>query len=130
MNYIGNAFSLQMLDTNAPWNISVCPVAPENIPAEIISCIGHPDTAAVVSAELGRNIPSNRISVHLLPGDTLYVAQFIGGRLPEGATRLPKGFTINYLRVFINDGSACGSMARVESSGVYNLIARGEYSDE
>ncbi len=103
MNYLGNAFSLQMLDTNASWwNISVRPVDPWNIPHEIISCIGHPDTAAVVSAELGRDIPVNRTSVYLRPGDALYVAQLVGGRLPEGATKLPEGFTIKYLKVSIN----------------------------
>jgi hypothetical protein len=101
MNYLGNAFSLQMLDANAIYDISVFPVNPEDIPQTIISCIGHPDTAAVVSAELGRDIPVNRISVHLNPGDALYVAQFAGGRLPEGTTRLPDGFAIKYMKVFI-----------------------------
>lgn len=105
MNYIGNAFSLQMLDTSAPYYsyyISVVPVNPEAIPEESISCIGHPDTAAVVSAELGRDIPVNRINVHLQQGDTLYVAQLVGGRLPEGATRLPEGFIIKYMKATID----------------------------
>lgn len=102
MNYIGNAFSLQMLDANAFYDISVCSVNPEDIPKKITSCIGHPDTAAVVSAELGRDIPVNRINAHLRPGDALYVAQFVGGRLPEGATRLPEGFAIKYMKVFID----------------------------
>ena len=102
MDYIGNAFSLQMVDTKTPYYISVCPVIPESIPAVITSCIGHTDTAAVVSAELGRDIPVNRISVHLFPGDAIYVAQLIGGRLPEGATRLPEGFSIKYMKVSID----------------------------
>ena len=101
MDYLGNAFSLQMLDVNTPCYISVYPVGPKCIPIGIISCIGHPDTAAVVSAELGCVVPANRISVHLHPGDTLYVAQLVGGRLPEGATKLPEGFTIKYLKVSI-----------------------------
>lgn len=100
-NYISNAFSLQMLDTDITSVINVTPVNPEDIPEDVISCIGHPDTAAVISSELNRNIPVNRINVHLIPGDTLYVAQLIGGRLPAGATKLPEEFDIKYLKVSV-----------------------------
>ena len=100
-NYIGNAFSLQMLDTDIVSVINVTPVDPEDIPEDVISCIGHPDTAAVISSDLNRNIPVNRINIHLQGGDTLYVAQLTGGRLPEGATKLPEGFAIKYMKVSI-----------------------------
>ena len=52
---------------------------PQDVPSDAISCIGHPDTAAVVSGILGRKIPVQRISVHLTHGDALYVAQSVAG---------------------------------------------------
>ena len=36
---------------------------------------------------------------NLKKGDTLYVAQLTGGRLPEGATELPEGFSFKFLKV-------------------------------
>jgi len=96
--YLSNAFSLQML-THLPASISVIEVDPAEVPAEAVSCIGHADTAAVVSSILGRDVPANRVSISLEAGDVLYVAQLMGGRLPEGATTLPEGFTLKFLRV-------------------------------
>ena len=79
---IGNAFSLQMLmDTLA--TIHVTPVQKEDIPfSECESAIGHQDLAD----HLG--VPMNRINTKLDADDVLYVAQFMGGRLPEGTTIL------------------------------------------
>lgn len=67
------------------------------MPADCISAIGHADTARVVSNILNRDVQANRISLTLSEGDTLYVAQLTGGRLPEGATTLPEGFTLESL---------------------------------
>ena len=79
---IGNAFSLQMLmDTLA--TIHVAPVQKEDIPfSECESAIGHQDLAD----HLG--VPMNRVNTKLNVNDTLYVAQFMGGRLPEGTSML------------------------------------------
>ena len=99
--YLGNAFSLQMLDTTVASTISVVPVQASDIPVDCTSCIGHPDTAQVVSGILGRTVACNRISVSLDKGDVLYVAQITGGRLPAGTTTLPDGFSIAFLRVDI-----------------------------
>lgn len=99
--YLGNAFSLQMLDTTVASTISVVPVQASDIPVDCISCIGHPDTAQVVSGILGRAVAYDRISVSLDKGDVLYVAQITGGRLPAGATTLPDGFSLTFLRVDI-----------------------------
>lgn len=98
MKYIANAFSLQMLPSLV-MIASVVQVKPEDVPADVVSAIGHADTAAVVSNILGREIPMNRISVSLEPGDVLYVTQLMGGRLPEGATTLPEGFSIRFIQV-------------------------------
>ena len=97
--YIGNAFSLQMVADNAI--IAKVEVSPEEIPTEAVSIIGHADTAAVVGNILGRNVPCNRASVMLDDEDTLYVAQVVGGRLPEGATTIPDGIEIKFYRITV-----------------------------
>ena len=97
--YLGNAFSLQMVADNAI--ICKVEVAPEEIPAEAESIIGHADTATVVSSILGRDTPCNRASVMLSDEDELYVAQIVGGRLPEGATTIPSGMEIKFYRITV-----------------------------
>ena len=106
MKYLSNAFSLQMLPgvISGNWGlatVTVDKVAPPEVPADVMSYIGHQDTAAVVSDILGRNIPANRGNIALEYGDVLYVAQITGGRLPEGSTTLPEGYEIVFLRVTV-----------------------------
>lgn len=91
--FLANAFSLQMLDTTTPHVIRVEPV--DKIPEGCISAIGHADTARILGVEC------NRVNLSLKKGDVLYVAQVIGGRLPEGCTILPKGFKMTFLKVTI-----------------------------
>ena len=91
--YLLNAFSLQMLD-QFPANISIREV--ERLPEGLESAVGHADTAAVLG------VPMNRVNVKLHAGDTAYVAQLQGGRLPEGSTTLPEGFTFKYLEVRVD----------------------------
>ena len=112
MKYIGNAFSLQMLDTAQSHLVKVEPVEISEVAeADFVSAIGHADTANVVSGLLGREVKSQRISVRLEQGDTLYVAQVTGGRLPEGCTELPPGMSLTFLKVTLQrprrDFSAC-----------------------
>ena len=97
--YLGNAFSLQMVADNAI--ICKVEVAPEEIPTEAESIIGHADTATVVSSILGRDVPCNRASVMLSDEDVLYVAQVVGGRLPEGATTIPDGMELKFYRITV-----------------------------
>lgn len=100
--YLGNAFSLQMLDTSVQHLVEVIPVTSAEVAkSHFVSVIGHADTANVVSAILGKEVQCHRASIHLEDGDTLYVAQVVGGRLPEGATTLPAGFEIVWLKVTI-----------------------------
>jgi hypothetical protein len=90
---IANAFSLAMLKAT-PANIDVIEVA--DFPKEgVVSAVGHADTAAVLG------VPMNRLNVSLEQGDELYVAQLQGGRLPEGATSLPEGFSFKFLKVSV-----------------------------
>ena len=97
--YLGNAFSLQMVADNAI--ICKVEVSPEQVPVNAESIIGHKDTAAVVSTILGRKVPCNRESVMLTDNDVLYVAQVVGGRLPEGATTIPSGMEIKFYRITV-----------------------------
>lgn len=65
----------------------------ESLPEGLTSAVGHADTAAVLGVEC------NRVNVSLKPGDIAYVAQLQGGRLPEGATTLPDGFSFKFIKV-------------------------------
>ena len=92
--FLGNAFSLQMLDTNiqsADLHIEKVDTLPDV--NTMTSVVGHPDTAAVLG------VACNRVSLKLHAGDVLYVAQLVGGRLPEGTTTLPEGFSFVYYKV-------------------------------
>lgn len=65
------------------------------------SCVGHADTAAIFSEQLGGPVPAARVTVTLEKGETILVGQYKGPRLPEGATTLPAGATIQWLLVML-----------------------------
>ena len=67
----------------------------EALSPDNVSVVGHQDTANVLG------VAFNRVSVKLTKGDVLYVAQIVGGRLPEGCTTLPEGFTFKFLKVTV-----------------------------
>ena len=67
----------------------------ETLPQGLESAVGHQDTANVLG------VPMNRVSIALKKGDTLYVAQLMGGRLPEGSTTLPDGYSFKFIKVTI-----------------------------
>lgn len=90
--YLLNAFSLQMISV-FPSNVKFEEV--ETLPKGLVSAIGHQDTANVLG------VPMNRVNVTLSKGDVAYIAQLQGGRLPEGATTLPNGFSFKFIRVTI-----------------------------
>ena len=97
--FLTNAFSIQMLQKGGV--VSFEEITPEDIPADVVSAVGHADTAAVLSNLLGFEVPMNRINIALDENTELYVAQLVGGRLPEGATTLPEGFSFKFYRVTI-----------------------------
>ena len=78
---------------DAPCSITVEEV--ESLPDGLVSAVGHEDTARLLGVAM------NRINVHLNRGDTAYVAQLIGGRLPEGTTTLPDGSTLRFYKVTV-----------------------------
>lgn len=88
--FLLNAFSLQML---AVLTCTVKFTEVDELPEGLKSAVGHADTAAVLGVEC------NRINVVLHQGETAYVAQLMGGRLPEGSTTLPEGFKFKYIRI-------------------------------
>ena len=106
---LGNAFSLQMLTVaDDGMAINIIPIDTDGVidllsVHEFTSSIGHLDTATVVSNLLGVDVPQNRINVSLTHEDVLIVAQFMGGRLPEGATSLPKEMDIKFFSVSIKN---------------------------
>lgn len=90
--FLTNAFSLQMLE-EFPASVRISEVS--ELPEGLESAVGHADTAAVLG------VPCNCVNVKLGKGDTVFVAQLQGGRLPEGSTTLPEGFTFRFLKVEI-----------------------------
>lgn len=90
--FLLNAFSLQMLQ-DFPATVRFEEV--EKIPEGLESAIGHQDTANVLG------VPCNRVNVTLKKGDIAFVAQLQGGRLPEGSTTLPEGFSFKFLKVIV-----------------------------
>lgn len=100
--YLGNAFSLQMIDLNKDTSVDIVPVTKEEVAQSgFESVIGHQDTANVLTNLLGLEVPMNRVSVRLDVSDILYVAQVTGGRLPEGSTTLPAGMSLTFIKVTI-----------------------------
>jgi len=106
--YIANAFSLKMLpEWVAAGNITFKRLTLEQARqlfaqgAKFTSAVGHADTAAVYSQQLGVEIPVNRIDARFLPGiaEMMLIGQFFGPRLPEGATTLPEGAEIQWILV-------------------------------
>ena len=97
--YLTNAFSIQMLP--GPTTVRFEEIDVTEVPTNVISAIGHADTAAVLQALLGFEVPMNRINIVLDKDTELFVAQLIGGRLPEGSTKLPEGFQFKFFRVRI-----------------------------
>ena len=107
---IANAFSLNMLDlsegltdlevyaTSAELVREEISIA-EECGGEVVSIVGHADTAALLSAEIGREVQTNRVSYTMDPDDVLLVGQYQGPRLPEGTKELPAGAKITWVRV-------------------------------
>ena len=99
MHILVNAFSLSMLPLEAMNFIRVKKINPNEVPADVESAIGHVDTAKVVSSMLGFEVKPNRVSIKMSESDVLYVAQYTGPRLPEGATTLPEGASLEFFEV-------------------------------
>jgi len=104
--YVCNAFSLSMLDRESQEKSesrrAPIPISEQEARSlieedkKVVSAVGHADTARIFSAILNKDIQVNRVSVKLTRDDLAIVGQYIGPRLPEGATQLPEGATIEW----------------------------------
>lgn len=100
--YLTNAFSIQMLaGQSSVQTVRFEEIDAKDIPSDIISAIGHADTANVLTNMLGFPVAMNRINITIDKDTELYIAQLTGGRLPEGSTTLPEGFSFKFYRVTI-----------------------------
>ena len=100
-----NAFSLNMLaefPASASFREISLGEAREILAAGFDSAVGHAETAAVFSEQLGIEVPCQRVTVTLSKGESALVGQYRGPRLPEGATTLPEGATIRWYLVTIS----------------------------
>ena len=94
---VANAFSLQMVN-EFPSSLKMEEITTADFNEVIksgnfISAVGHQDTATLLG------VPCNRINVSIDKETTLVVAQLVGGRLPEGSTTLPEGFSFKFIKV-------------------------------
>lgn len=96
--YLLNSFSVQMLEGSENFVMfkEFSKEQFEEWKKSATSAIGHPDTARVLGVEM------NRVSVKLRSGEKALIAQLQGGRLPEGATELPEGFSFRYYMVAVS----------------------------
>jgi hypothetical protein len=93
MKYLSNGFSLGMLKEHAKIDIQEFPSKPEGELVGAVSIVGHQTTADLLGVEF------NRQTVKLDVGDELYVAQYDGARLPEGARELPDGAKFRWFKI-------------------------------
>lgn len=103
MKYLVNALSLNMVP--AACQLKVEPLTTEEAveqAAEAVCAIGHPDTALAAGLLLGRELQAQRLTLALERGDVLFVAQYIGDRLPEGTTELPPGARLEWRKVTVS----------------------------
>lgn len=106
MYYVSNAFSLQMqgdlycLSRKVSLEVVKDFFELANVYPGVKSIIGHKDICDVINNQLGlvgnSKFLVNRETIKLEDGDTLYVAQYCGPRLPEGVTSLPKNADIKW----------------------------------
>ena len=105
MNYISNVFSLNMiLDRKVQsGSIDFNVVNKEDIPDNVQSMIHYDNVAAILSDELGRDIPvaERGKRVNMKTGDSLYLAMINGGPINKDAKTLPKGRTITYVMITV-----------------------------
>lgn len=113
MNYVGNAFSFNMVPdaSLSRYAVKAEPMTLEGAQKVLrrwdagdgfTSVVGHQSTADLFTALLDRPIEcAGRVSVQLGRGDYMVVGQYSGPRLEEGVTELPEGASIRWLLVYL-----------------------------
>jgi len=105
MLYLGNAFSLNMLDLNKDQAIiKIKKISNEEakkiLENGFLSVIGHKELANIISKLLDIEIPTNRATIRLTSKEKMIVCQVIGERPPEGKILTEDELMNNYKIVF------------------------------
>ena len=100
-----NAFSLNLLSA-FPASPTFTELTLEEVvktlaTSEWSSAVGHADTAAVFADALGTHVPCARVTVSLRIGNVAIIGQYRGPRLPEDASKLPEGATIQWIKMVV-----------------------------
>jgi len=107
MNFIANAFSVNMLQTSDT-TVRFTDIEDVEEAAQFAltakSVVGHDTTAIIFSTILGVDVPCNRATVSLRPGDAVLLGQYSGARLDPNTTTLPEGAKIRWVKVRILEG--------------------------
>ena len=101
---LANAFSLNMIargDSGVAIFESVELATARELARGCRSVVGHEETATLFMSLLGQPVATNRETVTLTTGDWLLVGQYRGPRLTVGATVLPDGASVDWIRVAI-----------------------------
>ena len=94
--YLMSSFSLQSLSEILDEGVVTIKVeVVDKFPKGLTSAVGHKDTAEILGVEM------NRIDTKLKRGEIAYVAQYMGGRLPEGCINLPENPKFKFLKITI-----------------------------
>ena len=126
MNYIANAFSLSMLPGEHAVHLRVLSTTADYVRGRLVgapyeSFVGHAGTARLFSAVLGIEVVVNRSSLSLSdPNDRLIVGQYVGPRLPEGATSLPDGAVIRWFQITWREPGVLANPMNVIEGGFYS----------
>lgn len=99
-----NAFSLNMVDGDCTVDVVRIDryAARKSLEEGYVSAVGHRETAAIFGQLLELPVEHARTTVLLRPGDRAVVGQYIGPRLPEGATTLPDDARIEWRLIRIS----------------------------
>ena len=103
--YIVNAISGNMFDLSKDFDLCWKPLSLNDVKkllkkGDWKSVLGHDDIANLLSEMTGYHLEKNRVNNTLEFGDSAILAQYKGPRLEEGATKLPKGATIQFALVY------------------------------
>ena len=104
-----NAFSANMLPNDGgPVKVDFTPLTLQEAAqlladmGVVFSSVGHTETAVLFSALLGADVPCVRATIQLRRGDRpALLGQYRGPRLPEGATSLPEGATVEWWAILV-----------------------------
>jgi hypothetical protein len=116
MQYVMSAFSANMLPPTVEGDLEPSPRAAlvavefQRLSLEAArtfapgcrSVVGHEGTAALFSQLLRTPVPCDRATVRLNRGTQHLLGQYVGPRLPEGATALPEGAEVQWYLVWVS----------------------------